>query len=235
MRIRDVLAELVDRADGRVVESLYVAVSVPTERVRTQLRQWGHPFIDPKLAEPPEMAELERTAEWVIHQASSTQTALGGFAGLAGAASVPPEVLATTIHTLRLAQRLAIIYGFDPDTDRGQMALWRALAAAYEFELPDRGLVGLRLRELPSLFPVSTPEPRSVGAKLATQMVRRTAWMVAGRVTRFVPVLSAGWAAAGARKRMAAMGGRMSDTLSRMADAPSPYRLLVEDAVEVGR
>src|SRR5687768_10676674 len=126
------LVDAVDRADATLVAGGYRAVSVSAERVRAWLRFRGLACLDPARPDPPPMGEVGRSAVVVIARSAALCGALGGAAGLAGAPSVPPEAVATAILALRMAQRLCVVYGFDPATDRGQMALARALAAAWE-------------------------------------------------------------------------------------------------------
>ncbi|MEZ4236099.1 MAG: hypothetical protein R3F59_08040 [Myxococcota bacterium] len=198
-------SDVLDRADASLVAGWYHAVSVQPERIRAWLRLRGLHFVDPARSDTPPLAEVDRTAEAVIERASSLLGALGGAAGLVGAATVPPEFLATNVGVLRLAQRLCVVYGFDPTTDRGEMALTRALAAAYGVDLPETGPARMRVRDLPSLLRGEGSGPQAMAGKVARAMAKSTAWWVAGRLTRFVPVLSAGTAP----RRPQAGGGRL--------------------------
>lgn len=231
-RVPDLLLEMFHRMDDRLVAGWYRALSVPTDRVRRHLRAAHRPFVDPD-AELPSLDELDRTAAWVIEQTSARATALGGIAGLVGIASVPPEAAATVVAVVRLAQRLAVVYGFDPETDRGQMALTRALAAGFEVELPDRGAVGMRLTDLPAVIAPAWVRPRTVGSELAGRVMRQAVGMVLGRVSRLVPVLSSGPAASDGRRRMREVGDRMRLVLRQIAEVPIASIPAVEDAVEV--
>ncbi len=226
------VADMLDRADASLVAGWYHAVSVSTERFRAWLRFRGLAFVDPAATHPPSMGELDRTAEVVIARARSGAGAVSGAAGLAGAASVPPEVLASMISTIRLGQRLCVVYGYDPWDDRGQMALVRALAVAYDVELPATGSVGIRVSDLAGIARPRT-DPRGIGANLARAVAVRSAWWVAGRVTRFVPVLSAGASAVDARRRTEQVGRRMQGVLRRLAEVPDGSPLLIEEAQEV--
>lgn len=233
-RIPWLLRDMFHRVDDRLVHGWYRSMSVPSERVRRHLRHAGRPFCDPRAPSQPTLIELDGTARWVIDQSRFNATALGGIAGLAGLASVAPEVAATVVAVMRMAQRLAIVYGFDPESDRGQMALWRALAAGFEVDLPDRGPVGIRVSDLPAIVAPRVLAPRTVGGNLAASILRKAAWMVAGRVTRLVPIYSSGTAALNSRRNMAEMGDRMRLVYRRMAEVPHTTRDALEDAVEVG-
>lgn len=232
--VRDIVGEAVsdaaDRLDRGSIRALYAAVSVPVERERARLRRTRRPFVDP--GQPiPHPDAVRQTATRVVDQATFSATALGGFAGLGGAVSVPPEVMATMVAVVRLAQRLAIIYGFDPDRDRGQMALQQALSAGLQVDLPDGGPMGLKVTDLPGVFARSAP--REVPVAITRALVRQTAWMVVGSIGRFIPVVSAGAGAVGGRRRMRQIGHRMRESLERLAELPMADGTVVVDAVEV--
>ena len=226
---RELLRELAERMDSRLVEGWLQTVSVPTHRVRAWLTAAGRPFVDPDSAPVP-LEDADRTAAWVLAQARWTGGTLGGLAGLGGAASIPPEVLATVVHGLRLGQRLCVVYGFDPETDRGRMVLWQALAAGFEVDLPEQGPIGLRLSELPGVL-VPRGAASNVGGALARSVLRRSALMVVGRLFRLVPVVSAGLSATEGQRRISGIGERMAATLHRVAEVPAPAR--TEDALEL--
>ncbi|MCB9678854.1 MAG: hypothetical protein H6737_27380 [Alphaproteobacteria bacterium] len=225
----DWLLELFSKADGDLMSGGYHAISVDPERVRRQLRTAGRPFVQPGGAAPP-LDELDASARWVVEQARLKATALSGFAGLAGAPSIPPEIAARGIATVRLAQRLAIVYGFEPHTDRGRTALWRALAAGLEVELPEQGPVGLRVSDVPTMLSPRV-SPRSVGVALAQALVYKSALYVAGRFGRFIPVVSGGVAAASANRDTEAIAERMIAVLRRLSE-PGAMAVFAE-AVEV--
>ena len=228
---RDLAQDMVGWLDGRAVSSIYAAVSVQTERMRRRLRREGRPFFDPGSEARPDPREVDATAAWVASQYRFGVAAMSGVAGLGGMASVPPEVLGTIIAVVRLAQRLAIVYGFDPETDHGQMVVWQALSAGLEVDLPEGGPMGFRVRDLPGV--VGSREPQAASVALARAVVRRSALMVVGRLTRLVPVVAAGSSALASRERIRRVSERMVAVYRRLAepDWPDPQRVV--DAVEV--
>ncbi|MFZ5480277.1 MAG: EcsC family protein [Myxococcota bacterium] len=229
----DLFASLGERLDEDLLPALYAAASVPTADVRSWLRENGIAHVDPAAGTVATAAELDEAARRVVSQTRDRATVLGVASGLVGAVAVPPEVLASVVQTLRLAQRLAVLYGFDPETDAGKVVLWRAIAAAYEVELPQQGPVGLKVRELPDLVRAQLPATQQATAWLTRQVVVRTIASVAGRVTRLIPGLGAGLAGYGARKRIAEQGERMIAVLARASEGV-PFELEGEtDAVEV--
>ena len=224
------LTDLLHNADERLLAGWYRAVSVSPDRVRRQLAQSGHRWLDPAAGRA-DRNELDRSARWVIDQSRFGATAIGGIAGLGGIASVPPEVVAQLISVLRMAQRLAVVYGFDPPTDRGRMAISRALAAGFEVELPDGGPVGLRVSDLPSVVAPKVLAPRTVGSDLLGSILRKSAWVIGARITRLVPVAGAGLSAIHARDERQAIGYRMQAVFRQLAEVRSVG--VIEEAVEV--
>jgi hypothetical protein len=226
----ELFVDVLDRADRTLVAGWYDAVSVSAERVRAWLRSRGLPFLDPAVPVEATLDQVDQTAEALVARSAALVGAMGGAAGLVGAATVPTEWLAANVAALRLAQRLCVVYGFDPATDRGQMALCRALAHAYGVELPETGALRMRLSDVPSLFRRDRP-PSEVSARLVRGMAKSSAWWVAGRISRFVPVLSASRHAWDARKQVRDAGAKMQDVLRRLAEAPETG--IPEDALEV--
>ncbi len=230
--VGDVLRELAQRFDARVVPSLFAGVTLRTGKVRGWLRSRHRPFVDPESRERVSPAEVDYTADWVIEQGSARAGFFGGIIGVGGVLSVAPEVVGSTVAAIRLGQRLAVVYGFDIDSDRGQMALWRALAAGYEVELPERGPMGMRMSELPDVIRPGFVARSAEGA-LASAVVKQSARMVGMSLVRLIPVLSTSVAAASARSRSHEIGARMKVVLKGMADAPSLEHAEVTDAVEL--
>jgi len=231
---RQWLIDWLGEADAALLGRVHAAVSVDAASVRRWLRAAGKGFVDPDATSAADPVDVDRTAAWVIDQSRLKLAFLGGVAGIAGAASVPPEILASTVAGLRLAQRLAVVYGFDPATDRGSMAVWQALAAGFQVELPHDGPVSMRVSDVPAVF-VKGARARYPAGALATAVLRQTAWQIGKRLTRWlaVPVLSAGLSAIGAHRRFAEVGARMTAALARV-EAPEVDPLRVLDAVEVG-
>ena len=138
-------ADFFERLDLDAADRIYHRISVDPERFRRTLRTAGRVHVHDD-GPRPLAHELRETGTWVVEQAAFRSGAIGAFAGLTGAASVPPEVAARGLATVRLAQRLLLVYGFDPESDRGQTALWRVLAAGLEIAVPDQALVDIALR-----------------------------------------------------------------------------------------
>jgi hypothetical protein len=229
----NLLRAVARRADEAALSRLYDAVSVSTDATRARLDRVNLVYAMPGQTAP-RTEELDRTADWLIGQSTANATALGGLAGLAGWLSVPPEVAAYMVATLRLGQRLAVTYGLDPETERGRLALARALAAGFEVPMPARGVVGMRASDLARAFLQREPDTERVGGQLARAVALRTTRMMGGRLGRLVPVVSSGFSAVDNRRQTHEIGRRMKDVLRRLADMSLPSAALIEDAHEVG-
>jgi hypothetical protein len=229
--IRAILGEMADRLDENLPAGLYVAISVEPERVRQRLRGARRPFVDPASPSLPSLEQVDETAAFLVRQLSYTSMSTGALASVVGLASVPPEAVANAVVALRLAQRLAVVYGFDPATDRGQIAVWRALAAGLEFELPGEGPLQVRIRDLPNVI---RPSVQSAGLELTRSVLVQSVWLLLRRITRLMPIVSPGISAISARRRVRDMGGRMQQALRRLAEMPADPLRGMADAVELG-
>ena len=224
---QEMVVQLLETLDARLPQSAVGVVSVSTIRFRQDLRQAGWGFVDPETV-PCDRSAIELTAQRVIDHAVHKSGGIGGLASLLGAASVPPEAAAQVITVLRLAQRLAVVYGFDPDEDRGQMAVWRALAAGLQVEMPEQGVLRLRASELPGLMVA----PGSASGAMARAVLGGVGAMVAGRASRYFPLLGTGISVSELRRQMADVGQRMQSVLRRLSEFEDlPFE--IEDADEV--
>lgn len=235
MPLRDRITDWFVAADARTLPGLYAAVSIRPVRTAAWLRGSGKPFVDGNNPVPSEY-DLEQTAAWVTQQSRLRMALVGGLAGLGGMATIPPEAVAAIVSAIRLAQRLAVVYGFDPATDRGEMAVWQAVAAGFQVTLPQSGAMGLRVTSLPGLAMGRATQENASG-KLAIAVAQSSAFWIGKRFTRWfpVPVLSSGIGARAAERRVADVGRRMAATLGRLAIAPVPTDIREAVEVDAGR
>lgn len=226
----DRVRQLAEVVDGGAVRTLIAAVGVRTARVRSRLQAAGLAFVGQE-GLPPEPWELDRAAQVVVGWSRANVGMVGGMTGLGGLLGLPPEAAALVVARLRLAQRLAVVYGFDPETDRGRVAVARALAAAWEIDLPPGGVEGLRVSEIARLAVARAPRPNLPG-DLATAVAVRSALSVFGRLGRFVPLVGSAVAVVEGQSRIEESGRLMVHALRRLAGAPGGDAE-IEDAVEV--
>lgn len=228
--LRQVLLNLSERLDEDLLPSLYAAASLDTEEVRATLSARGDVLHDGD----PEVDHhaLTRTSERVIHRACRRAAARGAIAGAGGLLAVPPEAAASAVQSIRLAQRLVVVWGFDLSTDLGQIHVARALAAAYEVDLPDQGPIDMRVRDLARITRPQLPELRNQTTALARVLAARSVVTLATRFTRWIPGVGAGLGAIGAHRGLRRHGERMVAYLRRVRGVPEREQD-IEDAVEV--
>lgn len=225
------LENLGGRIDEELLPRLYDALGLRTADVRAELADEGLAFHDPATGREPVVAELNASAAAVIARATRAATVGGAFAGFAGAIALPPEMIAALVQTLRLGQRLAVVFGHDPDTDRGRLLLWRAVAAAWELELATQGALDLRLHALPELLRAQILGKDS--AYLGRTLTLRLVVTLGRRTLRMLPGVGAGLGAWDARRRMRGQGERMLPVFQRAWDGVLQLEGPSEDAVEV--
>jgi hypothetical protein len=213
-----ILENLEERLDEDLLPALYAAVSLPTSEVREELDGRGLTWHDPLAERPPRLEELDLSAEKLITSSKRRAGALGAAGAFAGAIAVPPEVLASLVHSLRLAQRLAVVYGFDPETDRGKLMMWRALAAAYGIDLPPQVTMDLKVKDLPGALASQAPQGKSAAVWVGKRMVKSQTARLTKRVTRLIPGLGTGLAVYRSQASQEKQGRVMQETFKRAWD-----------------
>ena len=76
------------------------------------------------------LEKLDAIAERMIHDAQRLAMAQGAGFGLGGVITVLPDAGLLTIITLRLIQKLCLLYGFQEDGNERRVQMWLAAAAA---------------------------------------------------------------------------------------------------------
>ena len=224
--LKQALRNLVDdRLDRDLLAPLVAATGLTRRAIVQELDAQGlaHGFG----ATRPPPTELDLSAQALIERARDQGAALGAATGLAGALGVPPEVLGSMVQLLRLAQRMAVVYGVDPETDAGGMVTWRAIAAAYQLQVPDQAELTLRVRDLPraAMGRLRTPQPSAAWA--AQHLVASARAAIMARGIRAVPGLATAWSAWAARGRIQEQGERMQRVF-RDAGAPRNTHPIVD-------
>jgi hypothetical protein len=230
-RVRELFQE---RLDEDLLPALYAACSLPTAKVRRDFHAQGIVYADRSAGLKPSLPELDQGATRVVEASRTRAGVMGAIGGLGGAAGVPPEVLASLVHTLRMGQRLSILYGFDPETDAGRVVMWRALAAAFDVDLPKNAQLSLRVRDLPALAAKQMPgDPQQAATVVAKRVLNLTTQRVLLRGIRLIPGLTSAFAARNAYRRQQVQSERMLAVL-RKAFGGSGWRALdISEAEEI--
>jgi len=76
------------------------------------------------------LEKLDGIAERLIHDAQRLAMAQGAGFGLGGVITVIPDTGFLTLITLRLIQKLCLLYGFEGDGEERRVQMWMAAASA---------------------------------------------------------------------------------------------------------
>ena len=220
---------IVGRLDEDVPPAVYRSISVDAPDYRTSLTVLGlrHATDGGDFT----IADLDRSADHAIRGSVRTAGLVGGAGGLVGWVGVPPETAARVIQSARLAQRLAIIYGHDPSSDRGQAHIRKALAEAWGIALPGQMESDLRLSDLPTLIRRRPRAAINGPAFMVSTLTTAAFSSTTKRATRLVPGLGAALGVLSARRVAASQATAMKAVLRTPHLQQS--RLPMDDAVVI--
>jgi hypothetical protein len=231
--LEELLAALGAKVDREAVVRGYAAVSVDVAEARVWMHARGLAWVDDAEGRFPGEEDLAASVRAIVDSYRGSASVVGLVGAFTGWPGVAPEFAATLVQSLRLAQRMALVYGFDPHSERGGIVVTRALAAAWQVELPEGGVGEVRVAELPAR--VRSQLARVPPSAVAGWMVRIAGRSVAARFMRFVPGLSTVVGVREARRRMTEMGERMEPVVRAAMDR-GRFELPGERrAVEVGQ
>ena len=231
MDLAQFLRELGVRVDEDTAHALIKRMSIDVEALRTSLSARGLRWDVPGDPQRPDAADLEKSAKHVIDASVRSSGLLGAASGVVGLVGVPPEAMARLVHSFRLAQRLAIIYGHDPTTDRGRIHVRRALSAAWGFDLPVQASEDIKLSQLPRVLDAGTLALHDGPAWLAKTLAKSATSAIGRRASRWIPGLGAGMGLFHGRRLARVQGEKMHDAIRRRWEGPRPKH--IEDAVEI--
>lgn len=207
------------KLDRELLGSLMQVASVRADAVRRELDAEQLAWVDASTGRMPEVRDLDATAEVLTARAARQGRNLGGATAVVGLAGVPPEVVGALVQSLRLCQRLAVVYGFDPDTDAGRLMVWRAMAAAWELPFPGDSPSALRLRELPDVIRAQLPTPTEAAVWAGQAAGRSMIRSLRKRVARLIPGLTTVLGAVDGQRRVAEQSVRAQAVLRRASPA----------------
>lgn len=214
--LQDLFQGLADRLDDGLLPALYEAASLSPDQVRRQLQDRGLAYADARAGQHPRPAELEESARRLIRGSARFASLRGAVGAFGGMGSLPPETVAALVQTLRLAQRLAVVYGHDLETDAGRLILTRALGAAWEIELAAQGTWSMQVRQLPKVLAERLAAAGGTDPQRVALMVGRQAGSLLGRrIAGLIPGLGTTLGALSARRALLAQGGRMAEVFRR--------------------
>ncbi len=154
------------------------SIEIDPEEFRRQLAErhglWVPSFA--RMSDVP-VEHLDAIAEALIRDAERLALVEGAGLGLGGMITLLPDASLLTIITLRLIQRLALLYGFEARESDQRIEMWKAAAAASGIDY-GKDLAGKQVCEK-----VAPRVARLLAAKLGTETAEK--W-----VGRMVPLAS---------------------------------------------
>ena len=228
-----ILRNLTERLDEDLLPGLYGVTSLTTAAVQREFREAELPFTDPVNGTFPPEEELEAAADAVVNRAVKRASVRGAIGGMGGAIAIPPEVVLALVQTVRMAQRLAVLYGIELETDRGKLLLSRAIYAAYELKLPEQQQLDMRISELPQVARQQTPDVQRTTAWIARTVAWQLTRRIGGRLTRVVPGIGAGIGAWDANRSLKVQGKRIRAVYQRSWSGGLLSSSMIEDAEEI--
>jgi uncharacterized protein (DUF697 family) len=109
----------------------YETIRVDPERFLFQLRAaHGLPIVTFKGVYSVEMSKLDNVAEAVIRSGTKLAAVEGAGLGMGGIITIMPDLGILSAITMRMIQKLSLVYGFELNTDDEIAELWVAAASA---------------------------------------------------------------------------------------------------------
>jgi uncharacterized protein (DUF697 family) len=174
------LPDLLEKALRSGFRRAYFHVQVDPERyLRHVRRAYGLPIQSWSDMQGMDESALNPIAQRVITSANKTAAIEGTGLGFGGLLTILPDMGILSAITIRMLQRLSLIYGFEYSTEEEVTSLWMAAASAAGLDL------GREFVEEQSIERVVPLIIDRIAAKVGAEVAEK--W--AGRV---IPILSAG-------------------------------------------
>lgn len=147
-RTQTLLQEIEIRTDKDLIPALFLRLSLTKEQILAEFQERN---LATQFIGDPSLDDLQASAEFLGKKSERKAWLFGSIAALGGALSLTPEALGKLLQELRHSQRLAVVYGFDPQSPTGELLTWSTLGASFNVELPEQILLGLPVRSIGSL------------------------------------------------------------------------------------
>ena len=212
MRAEDWAKTMFNAVDQGIVQSLYDAASVQPGAVFGDLSASDEPISDFLQVAALPVEVIDPLADRYVRQARRDAAISGISLGLGGWMGLPPGLIHMTVLILRLSQRLSVVYGHDFRTARGEIELWKAMAAAVGANVEWEGTETQMMARLPVAFTGTGAFGSPLLVKAAQAVLTRLAVLAGTRVTRWVPVVGGGTSAIINYLEMDRIGRRLKET-----------------------
>ncbi len=175
---KSLMRRVLETAIRKAFTRAYETIKVDPDRYMEHLRMaYGVPAITYDGVFGVELHHLDRIAEETIRASMKMAAAEGAGLGLGGVFTIVPDLGILAAITMRMIQKLSLLYGFAYNTEEEEAELWMAAASAAGVDIS---------REVLEKRVVSRVVPRmiqSIAAKASTEIAEK--W--AGRL---IPVVS---------------------------------------------
>ena len=122
------------RAENAIRSGLtraYETVRVDPQRFLFQLRAaYGLPILTFQGVYSVDLVRVDEAAESIVRAATKLAAAEGAGLGLGGVLTIVPDLGILSAITMRMIQKLSLVYGFEMNTDEEIAELWIAAASA---------------------------------------------------------------------------------------------------------
>ena len=192
MKADELARAVFDTIDEGILQRLYQVSSVQPEAVLADLRAAGHDAesIEQVLDLPTEV--LDALADRYILTAKRKAAIGGASMGLGGWLGLAPGLSQMLVLVLRLGQRISLVYGFDYRSERGELELWKALAAAVGASLRWEGTEAELMKRLPAVVTGSGSLTNPLLMQALRAVIGRITLTSSRQVSRWLPLVGGG-------------------------------------------
>tara|TARA_Y100001968_G_scaffold332461_1_gene390712 strand:+ start:380 stop:1090 length:711 start_codon:yes stop_codon:yes gene_type:complete len=192
MKVDEVAQAVFDAIDEGVLHRLYQLASVEPDQVLADLRQSGHPVQSIEQLQTLPTEVLDRQADLYIRSAKRKAAFGGASMGMGGWLGLGPGLSQMLVVALRLSQRISLVYGFDYRDERGELELWKGLAAAVGASLRWEGTEAELWGRLPAAITGSGALSNPLITQALRSVVKGLALRSSGQLSRWLPLVGGG-------------------------------------------
>lgn len=192
MKAEDIARVLLDALDEGLFQHVYQLASVKDATVLADFAEVGIDVGTIVALQGRPAEELDPQVDRYIAAARRSAATSGLSLGAGGWVGLPAGLSHLVVVVLRLAQRISLAYGFDYTTDRGEIELWKALAASVGADVDFEGTEAELMRRLPAVVTGTGTFQNPLLLKAFQAVVLRLAASAGLHLTRWVPVVGGG-------------------------------------------
>ena len=196
-------------SEGGWLLRLYEIISVAPEDILADARGLGIKVTSIDELRRVRTSVLDGLADQYIRNAKLMTSLSGAGLGAGGLVLAGPELSILSASLVRLAQRLAVVYGFDYQSPAEAIHVWAAIARALGVENITDGTSKVAVRSIPKLL-ATGPARSGVFKALIRMIAARLGILVTERgLARALPLVGAGVAAVSNFQLIRDLGGKI--------------------------